>query len=66
MFLPPPFKDNALTQISFAPSRLGFVLLCFVFGRAVPCRILVPQPGIEPRSWQGKRQVLTTGLPGNS
>lgn len=32
MFLPPPFKENALIQISFAPSRLGFVLLSFVFG----------------------------------
>ena len=27
---------------------------------------LVPQPGIEIGSWQWKRQVLTTGPPGNS
>ena len=30
------------------------------------CRILVPQPGIEPKPQQWKCQVLTTGLPGNS
>ena len=29
-------------------------------------RILVPPPGIEPRLWQWKRGVLTTGLSGNS
>ena len=29
-------------------------------------RILVSQPGIEPRPWQGKSRVLITGLPGNS
>ena len=35
-----------------------------------PChvagRILAPWPGIEPRPWQRKHQILTTGLPGNS
>ena len=30
------------------------------------CRILVPQPGIEPSPWQWKYWALTTGLPGNS
>ena len=28
--------------------------------------ILVPQPGIEPRPWQWKCQILTTGPLGNS
>ena len=30
------------------------------------CRILVPQPGIEPGPRLWKRRVLTTGPPGNS
>ena len=30
------------------------------------CRILVPQPGTDPRSWQWKHWVLTTEPPGNS
>ena len=29
-------------------------------------RMLVPQPGIGPDSQQGKHQVITTGLLGNS
>ena len=29
------------------------------------CGILVPWPGIEPRPWQWKHRVLTSGLPGN-
>ena len=30
------------------------------------CGMLVPRPGIEPRPWQWKRGVLTTGPPGKS
>ena len=30
------------------------------------CKILVPQPGIEPEPWQWKCWVLTPGPPGNS
>ena len=29
------------------------------------CRILIPWAEIEPRPWQWKHQVLTTGPPGN-
>ena len=29
------------------------------------CRILVPQPGIEPGLWQWKHRILTTGPSGN-
>ena len=36
----------------------------FFFLQCTACRILVPQPGMEPRVW--KHRVLTTGLPGNS
>ena len=45
-----------------------FVLFCFVliWSCCAACRILAPQPGIEPRLRQWKRRVLTTGLPGNS
>ena len=48
-----------------------FVFLFFVFlavprGLQVACGILVPGPGVEPGSQEWKRQVLTTGPPGNS
>ena len=51
--------------------RIGFVGLAKkkkFFFLAAPCMafgILVPWPGIEPRSWQWKCWVLTTGPPGN-
>ena len=38
----------------------------FLWPYCMACRVLVPWPGIEPRPWQWKHQVLTTGLPGNS
>ena len=38
-----------------------------LFGpRRAACRILVPQPGVEPRPLQWKCRVLTTGPPGKS
>ena len=32
----------------------------------VACRILVPQPRMEPGHWQWEHRVLSTGLPWNS
>ena len=43
-----------------------FFLSFFFWPRRAACRILVLQPGIEPRPLQWKCQVLTTGPPGNS
>ena len=40
-------------------------VFCF-WPRCAACRILVPRPGTEPGPRQWKRQVLTTGPPGNS
>ena len=42
-----------------------FLFLVLFFGHAV-FRILVLWPGPEPRTWQWKCQVRTTGLPGGS
>ena len=42
------------------------VSLCpFFWPHHTACGILVPRPGIKPGPQQWKRQVLTTGLPGN-
>ena len=38
----------------------------FFWSYHAACRILVPQPGIELKQWQGKHWVLSTGSPGNS
>ena len=47
--------------------ELWLIRVCFFGGGAVPSGIfLVPWPGIEPRPWQWKHWVLTTGPPGNS
>ena len=51
-------KSPGLTEPLFFPL---FLCVC-----RPACEILVPPPGIEPRPHQRKRQVLTTGLPGNS
>lgn len=44
---------------------IGFLVPClciFLFGLCcMACRILVPQPGIQPGPLAGKAQVLTTG-----
>ena len=40
--------------------------IIFIYFSCSVSQILVPQPGIEPRSPQGKCRVLTTGPPGNS
>ena len=54
-------------SLSWWIARLMFCLLGFFFSlHRIICRILIPQPGMEPRSQQWKRWVLTTGLPGDS
>ena len=45
---------------------LVFLFVCLFWPSLEACGIPVPWPEIEPRPWQWKRQVLTTGLPGNS
>ena len=42
------------------------IFFFFFWHWLMACGILVPWPGIEPRPWQWKCQVLTTGLPRNS
>ena len=47
-----------------------YISIFFFFFKFWPChkacrRILVPQPGIEPESQQGKHRVLTAGPLGN-
>ena len=45
---------------------MGVLLLfAFFYGRTEAYRVLVLQTGIEPRTWQWKYQVFTTGLPGD-
>lgn len=36
------------------------------FSCCVACRILVSQPGMEPRTHQLKHRILISGVPGNS
>ena len=41
-------------------------VLCFWFFSQEACRVLSPQPGIEPAYPSLEGKVLTTGLPGES
>ena len=45
-------------------SAVSFLHFCFLATRLVG--FSVPRPGIEPRPWQWKPGILTTGPPGNS
>ena len=45
---------------------LFIYLFIYFWPHHVACRFLAPWPGIEPRPWQWKHGVLTTGPPGNS
>ena len=75
-FLPCPASTSRsiLTLSSFhRPSGSGFqqpvvsvLFVCLFLPHCKVCRILAPQPGIEPGPLQWKRQVLTTGAPRNS
>ena len=58
---------SAIGQIlnSVVSFPLFFVFVCFLPHHTV-CRISVPQPRTEPRSWQWTLQVLTTRPPGSS
>ena len=50
-------------------THMKSTLCCFLFCLwpcHAACGILVPQPGTERRSWQGKHHVRTTGPLGNS
>ena len=49
-------------------NQFCFVLFCFLtfWPHCVPCRILVPWPGIEPMPLQWKHGFITTGPPGMS
>ena len=58
-------------QISFTEEKLSVetetsLFIYFFFAMLLGCGILVPQPGIEPKSMAVKVRVLTTGPPGNS
>ena len=73
---PGPISSTCLSDWSYVsktPSLfsswipLFLVSLSLFFWPCFPiCRILVPQPGIEPGAWQWKHQDPTTGLPWNS
>ena len=43
-----------------------FFWCCLFWPHHAACRILIPQPGIEPRPCQWQHQVLIAGPPGNS
>ena len=51
---------------SFLFLTFWFAYFFIFFGHAIPCEILLPQPGIKPVNLQWKHRVLTTGLPENS
>ena len=53
-------------KLSFSHNALSCFILFSFWPHHVACEISVPQPGTEPGPWQGKRQVLTTGWPGNA
>lgn len=61
-------SDCFLNSCFFSPVCIDYVrFLLFLFWRCHRvCRILVPQPGIEPRPWQWKRWIIPTRPPGNS
>ena len=54
------FKNNIKT------GRHDNLFLLFIWLYCVACGIFVLWPRIEPRPWQWKHRVLTTGPPGNS
>ena len=58
------------SPVSFYVSLLWLLedifIYLFFWLRHAACRILVPQPGVEPGPRQWKRGVLTPGPPGNS
>ena len=47
-------------------TELSWKLFCYFWPCYKACRILIPWPRIQLRSWQGEHQILTTGPPGNS
>lgn len=61
------FSSSTTSSYYWVLLCLGFVVVLFFFWRCLAvCRILVPQPGLNPGSWQGKhpeRTVDSVGLP---
>ena len=63
----PPFTSQVSLQAWEAVLFFFFYNTFFFFQSChTACKILVLQPGIEPRPQQGQHQALTTGPSGNS
>ena len=57
------------TQVLVQPEQFcfhGFRRVFFFLQCCLACRILVSQPGMEPRTHQLKHRILISGVPGNS
>ena len=69
-FVTPPYIQVLVQseQFCFHVFRLFcvFFFLVFFLQYCMACRILVSQPGMEPRTHQLKHRVLISGVPGNS
>ena len=61
-----PGSGNERSCFAEAEWSSSICAIIFIYFSCSRSQILVPQPGIEPRSPQGKCRVLTTGSPGNS
>ena len=62
-FVFPTPLDNPLSVL---PIPFFFFLTLFFLPNHSACGISVPRPGIEPRPWQWKPEMLTSRPPGNS
>ena len=58
------YTQQCIDMVSICVQCGGFFF--FFWLHHVACRILVPQPRMEPGPWQWKHRVLTTGPPWNS
>ena len=54
-----------LPTVSNSATHFPVEFYLFIY-LVMACRILVPRPGTEPKSWQWKHQILTTRPQGNS
>ena len=58
--------EVSTSSIQMTNGTLTLHIFFFFWLHHLACRILVPQPGIEPEPWQWKCWVLTPWLPGTS
>lgn len=66
-FVTPPYIQVLVQSEQFCFHVFRLVFFFFFFLQyCMACRILVSQPGMEPRTHQLKHRVLISGVPGNS